>query len=201
MAQNKGTLRHSPAFFWIAALALGAALVMTANTGPTVPSLPSFQRDNQSAVQPVVQPVQQASVVEVAPVTKERLKVEVGWRETSKDSIPWDKLIFVSAAKASSELSYPSENARGFGDGTAFMVANLPYEKEDIEVSFTPDKGKTWFTVANPYPGRSITPTDPAGALFEGDTLVLFIALQSQPWVFTYWRADDPLATIEGLSP
>lgn len=158
--------------------------------------------------------VSEASVSEpqtvLAPEVKERPKVELKWVEIvtvrageKVPQIPSEKFTFMPGATAVSELGYHTANSHGYGDGTAFVMANSPgwWEKENVEVSFTPDKGATWFTAANPYPGRSSTPTDVVGALLEGDTLVLYIALQSQPWVYTYWRADTPLATIEGLSP
>jgi len=145
----------------------------------------------------------------VAPATPR--EVEVPWvllgtgkpiTETmDRLGIPWEKWVHMPGAKAKEQLNFFTEYAGGFGDGTAYLLEETPNTTnprvDNPAFYFTPNQGKTWFRVANPYPGESSTTPFVGGASIEGDNLVLFLDLQPEPWVAAWWRAEIPLAELE----
>ena len=119
--------------------------------------------------------------------------------------IPWRKWAFVPAVEAAERLNPPGQTG-GIGDGTAYLFHPQSYFGDGIRqdnpvLYFTPNQGKTWFRVQNPYPGESQTTPDMVGANIEGDNLVLFLGLQPESWVRAWWRAEIPLAELERPAP
>lgn len=108
-------------------------------------------------------------------------------------------------------------------NGTEVLALPIPWEKvghskedwtscggmgtKDIggryesDYRFSPNGGTDCYKLANlpevPYP---VLPGI-MGGVRDDNKLVIFALAQTQPWVYTYWRADIPLATLEGLSP
>lgn len=128
----------------------------------------------------------------------------------SKLSYPLEsRLHFISGDALKGEWSFFTEHAHGYVEGNA----GCAFVSDEEVIYCTPDKGRSWVKVPNLRPQESLTqPKFTAAtvegaapkftaAVVEGDTLVLYIALQVQPLVYGHWRAEIPLATLEGLSP
>lgn len=163
-------------------------------TIPEVTEIPSVQTEQIVSV-PIIPEVEVPWVLlgTGRPVTETMDRLEIPWRN-------WN---FLSAVETEKQLNY-AEDGGGTGDGTAYLLYNSSSFSgsytENPELYFTPDKGKTWFNIANPYPGKSITSPEVGGASIEGNNLVLYIKLQPEPWVRAWWKAEIPLNKIERLA-
>lgn len=138
--------------------------------------------------------------------------------------IPWEKISIMEQFtiwEVSSQLeshiikneAYWQDRARrdplglrnptvGRGDGTAFLVRTSPLKGQG-QILITPNKGKNWYKLANvpEFQGTATNPDLGGGATLQRETLIIFMYAQIEPWVYGYWRAEIPLATLEGLSP
>jgi len=157
----------------------------------------------QVAVPAVSNPQVPAVVAPVIPLVEVQW-VQIGTARSGAEGralpIPWDKFLFVPGTTLREELNLP-EGFHAKGDGVVFLAKK--YRDENPEFFFTPDRGVTWFKLANNPPIKILNNGSPevGGAFVEGKQLTLFLATEVEPWVYKYWRAEIPLATIKGLSP
>jgi len=221
------TRQHPGHFPWVEAVVKTLAIMVVA--GMVVVGALALTTDwfsGRSA--PAVQPGQLGVNIGLAPVNNVPAQnepeavvlatpreVEVPWvllgtgKSTTETAdrlgIPWEKWTFIPALEAMERFNSP-EHSSGWGTGTAYLLidrystSGVPWVENPV-LYFTANEGKTWFRVANPYPGESITSPDMVGALIEGDALVLFLDLQPEAFVTSWWRAEIPLDELEGLTP
>jgi hypothetical protein len=176
---------HSPAF-WIAILAFAAlAAMLTANytvwSNPAVPSLPSLQRAiDQPFDSAQGKPVQPAP--KVAPVVPHLNWVKIGQARNGNEvlalPIPWDRVV----------------TDRG--------TANIPEGANPVLDCIRSLRGNY-----DLLPPAGYKPAAEARAyLLEGKTVILYAYSnygwsEEDPQALTYWQAQVPLATFEGLCP
>jgi len=190
---------------------IGILTLIIVLTAIVVPMIRSFSGSAQ-----VVEP-RQTVQVETTPAQTELEvttsatptipEILLDWTEIPKDTVPLEEFKWLSAEETKNLLNYPKQGG-GWGDGTAYLL----YDSHSFGPTpraanpgfyFTPDDGQSWFKVANPYPGESITSPGTYGqsAILEGDNIILYLSLQREPFVPTWWKAEIPLNNLERQSP
>ena len=137
-------------------------------------------------------PTQTESKIIVVPFLKIELQEIAIARNGLDVPFPWEKSEFFPWSFIQANLNFPLQQAvSGYGDGTVFFV----WDDHDPNFYLTPDKGKNWYLIPMP---QGITP---GHAYLEGDTIVLLVTREVEPWLFQYSEVRIRLNDLQGSHP